>query len=483
MEADTSIVIINEKDAEELGTHALDRVNLDRDGEHTIAVVDTTKKMVKEGEIGLTKSLHKWKGSIDVSIASKPDSVEYIKKKMDGKEWNSEEIRKIIEDINKNALSDIEMGAYVTTIYTKGMSFREMADLTESMVDAGEIIKWGYDKIADKHSIGGVPGNRVTPIIIPIIAEKGIKIPKTSSRAITSPSGTADTMEAICDIDFSLDEIKKIVEDTDGCLVWGGSVKLSPVDDKIIRAEHPLSLDPEGQVVASVLSKKKAAGSNKVVIDIPYGEGAKVGNIDEARSLAIDFKEIGDHMEIDVECTITRGEQPIGRGIGPVLEIRDCLRVLNGEGPADLRKKSVRLANILLEMCDREPNAEELLDNGKALKKFQEIVERQNGIKTVSESDLELGTYKKEVKAGRKGVINHIENKTIAEIGSRTGAPKDKGAGLYLHKKKGDRVEKGEVLMTVYAEKEEKLEKVVQQLEENNGYRIMDENEMIIEGI
>lgn len=483
MEADTSIVILNKEDAEELGVHALGRVNLDRKDRHTIAVVDTTKNMIKKGQIGLTKSLHDWEGQIDVSIASKPDSVDHLKKKMDDNELNKEEIEEIIHDINRNALSQIEMGAYVTAIYTQGMSFREMANLTKAMVDAGDVLEWDYDVVADKHSIGGVPGNRVTPIIIPIIAAKGIKIPKTSSRAITSPAGTADTMEAICEIDYSLEEIREIVEETNGCLVWGGSVKLSPVDDKIIRAENPLSLDPEGQVVASVLSKKKAAGSNTVVIDIPYGEGAKIGNIEEARSLAIDFKKIGDYMDMDVECTITKGDEPIGKGIGPALEIRDCLQVLNGEGPEDLRNKSVRLSNVLLEMCGEEPNAGEIIDSGKALEKFREIVEIQEGIENVSEEDVELGKHTKEIRAKKDGVIHNIDNKKIADIGSRTGAPKDKGAGLYLHKKKGDKVSKGDLLMTLYANNEKKLAKAVEECDENHGHRIMDRNEMLVEGV
>ena len=483
METNTPIVVMNDEDAKELGIHTLDRVRIVSDKGEKIAVADTTGNMVEEGRIGLTRGLHSWEGSLEVKLAAKPESVKYIKEKMRDHEWDKSDIKTIINDIDRNALSDIEMGAYVTAIYSNGMSLRETAHLTEAMVEAGESLEWEYDVMADKHSIGGVPGNRVTPIIIPIIAAKGVKIPKTSSRAITSPAGTADTMEAICDVDFDLDEIREIVEDTNGCLVWGGSVKLSPVDDKIIRAEHPLSLDPEGQVIASVLSKKKAAGSNHVVIDIPYGEGSKVGDLDTARDLGKKFKKIGGYLDMRVECTITKGEQPIGRGIGPIMEIRDCLRVLEGDGPRDLEVKSIRLANLLLKMCGEEPNAKEMIENGRALEKFREIVERQNGKPEISEEDLELGEHTAEVRAKKNGVVSHIDNTRISSIGSRTGAPKDKGAGLYIHKKKGDRIEKGDSLMTLYAEKKDKLEETLEMCDEENGFRILTEDEMLIEEV
>ncbi len=475
------IVLMNEEDAKELGVYALDRVKLKYPEGEKIAVVDTTREMVDEGNLGLARSLHSLEGTVNVSIASKPKSVQYIKDKMRDDEWTKEEIQHIINDINRNALSDIEMGAYVTAIYSNGMSLSEIAYLTEAMVDVGESIEWDHQIIADKHSIGGVPGNRVTPIIIPIIASQGVTIPKTSSRAITSPAGTADTMEVFCDVEFSLDEIREIVEETCGCLVWGGSVKLSPVDDKIIRAEHPLSLDPEGQVVASVLSKKKAAGSNHVIIDIPYGEGSKVGDLSTARDLGDTFKKIGSYLDMQVECTITRGDHPIGRGIGPVLEARDCLEVLQGEGPIDLKVKSIRLANILLEMCGEEPNAMEIIESGEALAKFREIVEAQDGNPEVEINDLEPGEHTIDVHASNDGVVSHIDNKRISDIGARAGAPKDKGAGIYLHKKKGDKVEKGDALMTIYAEKKNKLTDAEQLCQEENGFRVHTEEEMLIE--
>lgn len=481
METKTPTVIMNQEDAEELGVHAMDRVRLNHESGHKVAVLETTRKLVDEGHIGLTNELHSLQGDLDVAIAGRPESVDYIKKKMDDKEWTTEEIYEIVQDINRNALSDIEMGAYVSSVYSNGFSMRETADLTQAMVDAGDKLVWEDEIIADKHSIGGVPGNRVTPVIIPILAAAGITIPKTSSRAITSPAGTADTMEVLCDVEFSMPEIKEIVRETNGCLVWGGSVKLSPVDDKIIRAEHPLSLDPEGQVIASVLSKKKSAGSNHVVIDIPYGEGSKVGDLSTARDLGDKFKQIGDNLDMAVECTITRGDQPIGRGIGPAMECIDCLEVLKGDGPKDLEVKSVRLANILLEMCGENAKALHLIHSGKAMEKFREIIDAQNGDGDVEPEDLHVGEETYDVLAESSGVVSHVDNKQISSIASRAGAPKDKGAGVYLRKKKGDRVKKGDVLMTVHAEKSNKLAEAEKVINRENGYRVHTREEMLVE--
>ncbi len=481
METHVPIVILHEDDAKEIGVYALDRVYLEQNDKSTVCVIDTTKELAERGTVLLTKDLHNWQGEIEVKVAFKPISVKYIRKKLQDQELEKEEIQAIIKDINDNRLSDIELGAYVSALYANDRSMREIADLTQAMVDIGEHLEWGGEVVADKHSIGGVPGNRVTPVIVPIIAAAGIKIPKTSSRAITSPAGTADTMEAFCSVDFSLPEIREIVEETNGCMVWGGSVQLSPVDDKIIRAEHPLSIDPEGQVIASVLSKKKAAGSTHVVIDLPYGEGSKVGDTQVARSLAEKFKRTGEMLGMKVACTITRGDQPIGNGIGPNLEARDVLKVLKGGGPQDLRVKSIRLTDTLLELCGKTPNAAEYLDNGKALEKFREIIGKQGGNPDVEVEDLELGALKEEICAERAGVVTHISNKGVAEAARRTGAPKDLGAGIYLEKKVGERVAEGDCLMVVYADNQDKLDDALKQIRYAHPYRIMREDEMLIE--
>ncbi|MDY6773565.1 MAG: AMP phosphorylase [Candidatus Nanohaloarchaea archaeon] len=483
METNAPIVIMNERDAEELGVNPLDRVQISRDGEEVVGIVDITEEMVDKGKLGVTDRLSYLEGEIGISTASKPDSVRHVKEKLDDEELEKEDLEEIVEDINENRLNDVEMGAYVTGIYTNGLSLEETRHLTEAMTEIGEVIEWHDGIIADKHSIGGVAGNRVTPVVVPIVAAAGLKIPKTSSRAITSPAGTADTMEVFADVEFSVEEIKEIVNETNGCVVWGGSVNLSPVDDKIIRAEHPLSLDPEGQVIASVLSKKKSAGSTHAVIDIPYGEGSKVDNLTDARDLARKFKRVGDHIDMEIECTITTGGEPIGRGIGPVLEARDVLRVLQGEGPEDLKLKSLRLASILFDLAGIDVEPREILESGEALEKFREIVEAQNGDPEVELGDLQPGEHTATVKAGRDGFVTHISNELVSDIARRAGAPKDTKAGIELQAKVGDQVEEGDELLTVYAEKEEKLEEAEELAEETEAVRVRGKEASLVERV
>lgn len=483
MEAQAPVVLLNREDAQDLGVNPLDRIEIHQDGETTIGIVDVTDAIVPQGTLGLSKRLQNISGTVHVSIATKPDSVRAIRKKLHDEELDEEEIYTLIEDVDKDRLNDVELGAYVSGIYSNGLSLNETITLTQAMTDIGDVLTWDVDVVADKHSIGGVAGNRVTPIIIPIIAAAGITIPKTSSRAITSPSGTADTLEVLCDVEFSIDDIQAIVEETNGCMVWGGGVNLSPVDDKIIRAEHPLSLDPEGQVLASVLSKKKSAGSTHILIDIPYGEGSKVDNLPAARDLAKQFKRIGSHMDMEIACTITRGSQPIGDGIGPILEARDILKVLQGDGPEDLLLKSVRLADILLDLCGSDESARDILDDGRALDKFREIIKAQNGDPDVEVDDLQPGDEQEVVFAKRAGTVTHINNKAISEIARRAGAPKDAGAGIRLHKHVGATVEKGDELFTIYAEKRDKLVDAKSAKEKGEPVRVRSREESLVEQV
>ena len=474
-------VLLNTADAAELGVHPLDRVQIEHDGMISIGIVELTDELVDPGTLAVTRRLGHLTGAVDVIPAPQPRAVHYIKKKLDDIELDKHELHRIVLDIKEDRLSDVELGAYVTATYTNGLSLEETMHLAECMAEVGDVIQWDDPVVADKHSIGGVAGNRVTPIIVPIVAAAGIKIPKTSSRAVTSPAGTADTMEVLCDVEFSLDEIKEIVTETNGCLVWGGSVNLSPVDDKIIRAETPLSIDPPGQIIASVLSKKKSAGSSHIVIDIPYGEGAKVESLAAARELAEDFKRVGDHLGMTIECTITRGSQPIGRGVGPVLEARDVLDTLAGNGPEELRLKSVRLADILLGSCGCEDVAAEILDSGRALAKFREIVVAQGGDPDVTVDDLVPGRHELPVTADRDGVVTHIDNRLVSDVARRAGAPKDKAAGMVLHCRVGDEVVAGDPLFTVHAESSDKLTDAERLVDRSETVRVRSRDEALVE--
>ncbi|WP_338728686.1 AMP phosphorylase [Haladaptatus sp. DJG-WS-42] len=476
-------VLLNRADAAEMGVRALDRVQLRHADRTSIGIVEVTDGIVARGTLGVTRRLGHISGTVDVTLAPRPDSVSFIRKKLDDIELEHHELRTIIEDIDADRLNDVELAAYVAATYTNGLSLAETLSLTEHMAAVGESLAWDDAVIADKHSIGGVAGNRITPIVVSIVAAAGVKIPKTSSRAITSPAGTADTMEVFCPVEFSLAEIQEIVEQTNGCLVWGGAVNLSPVDDKIIRVETPLAIDPPGQIIASVLSKKKSAGSTHVVIDIPYGEGAKVRDLPDARELAEDFKRVGEHIGLTIECTITAGSAPIGRGIGPVLEARDVLAVLQGNGPEELKLKSLRLAEILLGCCECDESASELLDSGAALTKFREIIGAQGGDPTIESAALVPGQETVEVRADRSGVVTHIDNALVSDLARRAGAPKDVGAGIRLDCAVGDTVTKGRSLFTIYAERGEKLADAQRLLAHSEPVRVRSREEALVERI
>lgn len=463
IEPNYSMVVLNVRDAGEIGANRADRVKVRDGGKDIVVSLETTRRLVRPGYIGLNRKFETKYGIrsgvvVEVAPAEKPRSVEYIKKKLAGRELTKKECRSIIDDINDNKLSDVELGAYVAAVYVNDYTPEELAAVTEMIVETGDRLSWPSKNVVDKHSIGGVPGGRTTPIVVSMVAAAGLVIPKTSSRAITSPAGTADTMEALCRVGYGAKDIQRIVKRTGACFVWGGALDVAPADDKIIRAEYPLSLDPEGQVIASVLAKKKAMGSRAVVIDIPFGPETKVESLEAAERLAARFKEAGKKLGLRVDCALTRGEQPVGRGIGPVLECIDLVDVLNGKGPDDLREKAVEIGGILLRLMKKggRKKAEELLRTGKALKKFRQIVRAQDGNPDRNLRRM-LGRARFTVKTTKSGWVVRVRNMALSRIARIAGAPADKGAGIYLHAKLGDKVKRGDKLFEVYAEKPFKL--------------------------
>ena len=321
---------------------------------------------------------------VTVTPAAPPDSLDAVRAKIQGQTLSAPEISAIVDDLTHYRYSDMEIAAFLISS-ASFMTSDELLALTHAMAEAGTQLKWDNPIVVDKHCIGGIPGNRTSMIVVPIVAAHGLTIPKTSSRAITSPAGTADTMEVLARVDLGVDEMKEIVAACHGCLVWGGHVNLSPADDILISVERPLSLDTREQMVASIMSKKLAAGSTHLLIDLPVGPTAKLTNGAEAMRLRKLFEFVGDHFGISVEVITTDGRQPIGNGIGPVLEAQDVMAVLanDPDAPADLREKSLRLAAHLLEY-DPElrggtgyARARELLDSGAALKQMQKIIDAQ----------------------------------------------------------------------------------------------------------
>ena len=471
------IVVIDDEDASQLGIHSSDRVEVTYKNQHMIAIVNVASEFPK-GTLGIYGEVYdKLKAedgeTVDVRPAERPESIGYIRDKLGGRRLRAQEIKAIIVDVVERRLSDIELASFVTGLYIHGTSMDEVESLTKAMVETGQTIDFGKGPILDKHSIGGVPGDKTTILVVPMVAAAGFTIPKTSSRAITSPAGTADRVEVLCPVNLSDEEIKRTVKETNACLAWGGALDLAPADDLLIQIEYPLSIDP--LLFPSIMSKKKAMGSNYVVVDIPTGRGAKIKTIGEAHVLAQDFIELGKRLNMNIQCGVTFGEQPIGYAVGPALEAREALSTLMGEGPVDLVNKATSLAGLLFEMMGINNSAEEakeLLRSGRAEKKLREIIAAQGGDPDVKPEDIEVGDKTVDILSEGTGRVQWINNRAVAQLAREAGAPKTEGAGVLLNKKLGDKVKKGDVLYTIFSESGLKLETATQLAEKLNPFGV-----------
>jgi AMP phosphorylase len=472
------IVVMDDEYASHLGIHSSDRVEIIYNEQHLIAIANVALDFPKKTlgiyeEVQDKLKIHAGE-TVDVCIAERPESLGYIRDKILGQRLSAPEIRMIIRNVVERHLSDIEVASFVTSLYIRGTSMDEVEALTKAMVETGQTIDFKKNPILDKHSIGGVPGDKTTILVVPIVSAAGFTIPKTSSRAITSPAGTADRVEVLCPVDLTCEELSSVVDKTNACLTWGGALDLAPADDLLIQVEYPLSIDP--LLLPSIMSKKKAVGADCVVIDIPTGRGAKIKTIGEAQALAQDFIELGRRLGIHVQCGITFGEQPIGYAIGPALEAREALSTLMGEGPIDLVNKATSLSGLLFEMMGVKNGihkAKEILQSGKAEKKLREIIGAQGGDPDVKLDDIAVGGETAEIRSEEKGKIQWINNRIIAQVARAAGAPKTKGAGVLLKKKLDDPIRKGDILFMVYSGSSQKLDYALQLAEELNPIGII----------
>jgi len=410
-------------------------------------------------------------------------ALDAIRKKLIGKKLNYKDVYSIMDEIVNKRLGDVLTTYFAASGYSKGFSNQELYFLTKAMVDTGEKLHF-KGIVADKHSIGGIAGTRTTLIVVPIVAAAGFKIPKSSSRAITTPTGTADDMEILAPVELTIKQIYDVVEKTNGCLVWGGKFNLAPADDILIDIEKPLLFESYDKVLVSIMAKKIAFGSNHVVIDVPYGKMAKVHNIADAKILKNKFEYLAKRFHIKIRVLLHRTDEPAGRGIGPVLETREALRVLEQKPnrPADLETRSLNLAGNLLDLCLADSPkklqdevkeeygngfewATKLLQDGSALKKLKEIIKAQGGNTRVTSDSLNPGKFSFEVKAHGHGVVRQINGKSITTIAKILGAPIDKGSGIYLNKKIGEKFEKGETVYTLFSQTMYNLEEAKKALD------------------
>ncbi len=475
------------------GFQALSKIQVSTNGSKVLAVlnvVDDTS-IVLPGEMGLSEQafaqLNATEGSfVTVNHAEPPKSMDAVRRKINGDRLDQDDFTSITNDIVDARYSKMEMAAFLVATGQNNLDRDELFYLTRAMLESGDRMDWHESLVADKHCIGGIPGNRTSMLVVPIVAAHGMLIPKTSSRAITSPAGTADTMEVLAEVDLMPDQLHDIVRQERGCLAWGGTARLAPVDDMLISVERPLGIDSQSQMVASILSKKLAAGSTHLLIDIPVGPTAKVRQMRQALALRKLFEFVGDRLDIHLEVMITDGSQPIGFGIGPILEVRDIMQILQNdpEAPADLRQKSLHLAGRIIEF---DPDvrggqgyaiARDILESGRALVKMNALIQAQ-GAKPI---DLKPGALCKEIVADNEGVVTSIDNFQMAKIARMAGAPMMKKAGVDLLKKLGSPVKKGDILYRIHAEFPADFKFAQQLAEHNNGY-IIGKDEKIIKSL
>jgi thymidine phosphorylase len=384
--------------------------------------------------------------------ADSPDSARLIRAKVYGRALSRSEYLSIVRDTLDGTLADLDIAAFLTACASRELDTRENTELTLAMVDAGERLRWRERVVLDKHCVGGLAGNRTTPIIVAIVAACGGVIPKTSSRAITSPSGTADTMETLAPVNLPLSTMRQVVEREGGCIAWGGSVGLSPADDELIRIERALDFDSDAQLVASVLSKKLAAGSTHVLLDLPVGPTAKIRSHQAAEALAAKLSTVAAAIGLQTRIEFTDGTQPVGRRIGPALEARDVLAVLEqrADAPADLRERALKLAGSLLELgglaTDGFERARRTLEDGSALRKFEAICAAQGGRR-----EPPVAAHRHVIHAETDGMTGAIDNRLLSRTAKLAGAPRSPAAGIELHVRVGMTVTRGAPLITVHA--------------------------------
>lgn len=444
------------------GLSARARVLLTADGREVHATLFQVEgdDLIAPGEAALSEEAWRLLGvgegdQIHVRHAPALASMASVRRRIYGNRLDEPALQTIVTDVVAGRYTNVHLAAFLTATSALPLDEAETVALTQAMVDAGDRLSWRATTVIDKHCIGGLPGNRTTPIVVAIIAACGLVAPKTSSRAITSPAGTADTMETLAPVDLDLAAMRRVVEAEGGCVVWGGAVRLSPADDIFIRVERVLDVDTEGQLIASVLSKKIAAGSTHVVLDIPVGPTAKVRSADAGERLAERLSSTAAHFGLVARCIQTDGSQPVGRGIGPALEAIDVLAVLRGDpgAPQDLRRRACLLAGAALELGgaaaegEGEAMADAVLADGRAWAKFQKICEAQGGMRAPPRAPLQAP-----VSASRSGRVIHMNNRKIATLAKLAGAPDVKAAGLSLNVRLGDEVAAGDPFLLVHAE-------------------------------
>ena len=469
-EGEDLVVLINEQDAREHGITSMDKVSLIYDDKEFVFDANLSSRLVQRGEVGIFEDIRekyhlKANQLVTVSFTkNSSEALDALKKWLNGKRLNQKEILAIMKDISNNRFTD------VLTTYFSAMGFffpskdEDLYWMAKAMAETGEMLHFS-GVVADKHCMGGVPGNETTMIMIPLLTSLGIKMPKTFSKAITTPAATGECVSVLMDISFTKKEIQQLVKKNNCCLIRWGGLDLAPADEKLIKVAYPLSMQSYSRTVVSIMAKKYAMGINHSLIDIPVWPSAKVPDMKTAKRLKKKYEYVGRKLGMKMKVEITDALQPIGAGIGAVLQVREVLRVLQQHParPMDLEKKAIHLCAEIIELVGlaKGKAAQKLaygqLISGKARTMMQKIIKAQRGNPNIPSEGLKLAKITHDIHAEKSGKVTAIDMKAVNVTARTLGAPLDLQAGLYLHKKLGDTVKKGEVLYTMYVNDEGKI--------------------------
>ena len=414
-----------------------------------------------------------------------------IEKKRDSKELSKEEIEYFVKEYTKENITDYQASALIMAIYINGMNDREIKDLTIAMANSGEVLDLSKigENVVDKHSTGGV-GDKVSIILLPIVASLGVPVAKMSGRGLGFTGGTVDKMESIpgyrtnVEINEFISNVEKI-----GISMIGQTMNLAPADKKIYALRDSIACVENIPLIASsIMSKKIASGANKMILDITVGKGAFMKNKEDAEKLANQMIRIGNLAQKEVKCILTSMNEPLGYAIGNSLEVIEAINFLKGDMPEDVKKVVLELGSYMIKLAGKGENIEEnkqkMLENiynGKAYNKFVEMVKNQGGDISYLEdtNKFEKAKYISAVVTEKVGYVQEIDAKEIGELACSLGAGRTKkedsiikNVGIILNKKVGDKVEEQDFLAYICADSEEQLAKAEEKILEI--YKISD---------
>ncbi len=446
---------------------------------YALLEITDDSKIVKPNELGLNNEAFRQinlpeGANVSITLAPPAPSLPIVKRKIVGNILSASEYASIIGDIAAKRYSNLDIAAFLVASGSF-MTASEVLALTEALI-GDDVIRWDNESIVvDYHCFGGVPGNKVDIIINSIIAAYGLPMPTTCSRSLTSCAGVADTFGVLANVDIDEDKLVRLVKENHGAIACYESLPIAEANKIVSLIERHIGFTQLQHLAASILAIKLAAGVTHLVVDIPVGPNSRIKSTNEAMRLRKLIEYVGDMLSLEIDAVITDGSEPIGNGVGAVLEARDVMKVLRNkpDAPQDLLEKSLFMAGRILEFDPKLRGgqgyavAKEILSSGRALEAMNKMIYAQG-----KAPQPQLGHLTRDIVATAGGVVESINNERINRIGLLAGAGQYPGAGLDLLKKVGDHVEQGETLYRIHSLTSTDFAFANSVVDGNNGYEI-----------